>query len=438
MPSYVDAVRSFSPACFLPLGDTSGLTDLSGNGHDGTGQGGVTVGGVSGPLAVGDQGATLFDGSGDAVTTSYGTRRNLSIRPLTTATQVIPDGAVRATHAVVAGAGESGNDFFTETTIVTAGTGGGFQLGPDVAEGDELTASVRLLAVPAGKTVQFQIGWKDSSDANLGSGTFFTTTTTGRVSVTGIAPATAASCFVAIYILSAAVGEKVSYDGLLIETGGVAGDYFPTLAQLTSGEAGWSGTAHASVSDIGCFARGTQRTFQGWVYRGSDTAEDTIFGGQTASPTPGKALYLSVTSSGYLVFTPSGETGDDVSWANAFVGLTGEWHHIALVVDEPGNVATAYLDGVSLGDRTLTATYSNLGPLMIGARVTPSIGPWDGRMAWFSVHERALTAGEIASVHNIGTGEYFDPDTDSPNYQNNMTIEPYSNSLTILGGPNGS
>lgn len=69
--TYQEQVTALSPSIFLPLGASAGLTDLSGNGRNGTAFGGVTVGGATGPLTVDDGGATDFDGTNDSVT-AYG------------------------------------------------------------------------------------------------------------------------------------------------------------------------------------------------------------------------------------------------------------------------------------------------------------------------------------------------------------------------------
>ena len=68
---YEEAVLALSPAIFLPLDAVNGLTDLSGNTNNGTAAGGITVGGTTGPLNVGDSGGTVFDGADDQITTTY-------------------------------------------------------------------------------------------------------------------------------------------------------------------------------------------------------------------------------------------------------------------------------------------------------------------------------------------------------------------------------
>jgi len=69
--SYEGFVAGLDCSLLLPLGAADGLIDASGNGRNGTAVGGVTVGGVAGPLMVGDEGATDFDGTDDRITTSY-------------------------------------------------------------------------------------------------------------------------------------------------------------------------------------------------------------------------------------------------------------------------------------------------------------------------------------------------------------------------------
>ena len=71
-PSYISLVESFGNlGIFLPLDETNGLTDLSGNGRNGTGAGGITVGGYTPGPGVIDDGATNFDGTDDYITTTY-------------------------------------------------------------------------------------------------------------------------------------------------------------------------------------------------------------------------------------------------------------------------------------------------------------------------------------------------------------------------------
>jgi hypothetical protein len=67
---YSDLILGDSPSLYWRLG-ASGTTDQSGNGNNGTAQGGITIGGVAGALAGDADTATDFDGSDDRITSSY-------------------------------------------------------------------------------------------------------------------------------------------------------------------------------------------------------------------------------------------------------------------------------------------------------------------------------------------------------------------------------
>src|SRR5690606_348620 len=55
---------------YWPLDSEDGATDLSGNGRDGTGQGGIAIGGSSNSPFTTGGGSTEFDGNDDAITRS--------------------------------------------------------------------------------------------------------------------------------------------------------------------------------------------------------------------------------------------------------------------------------------------------------------------------------------------------------------------------------
>jgi hypothetical protein len=80
--TYADTLASFGDlALYLPLGATNGLVDTSGNTRNGTAAYGLIVGAhTPGPLANEDDGATNFDGTNDAVTTTYDPFTNATTR----------------------------------------------------------------------------------------------------------------------------------------------------------------------------------------------------------------------------------------------------------------------------------------------------------------------------------------------------------------------
>lgn len=69
--SYRNLILADSPALYWPLDATYGATDQSGNGRDGTGQGGITIGGYSGSPISGESTATEMDGSNDHFDSTY-------------------------------------------------------------------------------------------------------------------------------------------------------------------------------------------------------------------------------------------------------------------------------------------------------------------------------------------------------------------------------
>ena len=60
MAAFLLIILAHGPSLYWRLG-TNGTTDLSGNGRDGTGQGGITIGGAAGLIAGDADGATDFD-----------------------------------------------------------------------------------------------------------------------------------------------------------------------------------------------------------------------------------------------------------------------------------------------------------------------------------------------------------------------------------------
>lgn len=69
--AYRATVLADSPSLYWPLDDTYGATDQSGNSRNGTGSGGITIGGYSGSPISGGTYSTDFDGSNDKITSSY-------------------------------------------------------------------------------------------------------------------------------------------------------------------------------------------------------------------------------------------------------------------------------------------------------------------------------------------------------------------------------
>lgn len=405
--SYQTMVTALSPSIFLPLGASSGLTDLSGNARNGTAAGGVTVGGATGPLTVSDGGATDFDGTDDRITTTYATRRNLCTNPNfeTNITGIINGASATAQSSTQAydgtyscrvtstGAGAAPNANATQANVGVAGV--------------QYTFSFYLYHTVASRQGRADIRFYDSGGTIIGSATTGTAGTATqntwtRFSVTATAPALTAyiGYICRCDVTSAGAASEVSYiDGLLIEAASSAGTYFPTTAQLASGEAGWTGTANASASDIGCFANGTSRSFMGWAYRDTSSGVDTIFSGSGATP---PVLAFS-SGSQNIVWKPDNST--TTTWASGI--SNGTWFHWELEFAEPtaSNNASLYINGALISAQTNAGQYSaNCGNFQLGA-LTSTTDPFDGRQAWVSVHQTALTATQIRDAYDAGKAQ---------------------------------
>jgi hypothetical protein len=424
MPTYAEYLASLNASLVLALDSTNGLTDLSGNGRDGTGAGGVVVGGHSpGPF---DAGATDFDGTDDRITTTYSTRRQGIPNPNFVGAgnwnfSLAAFGAGTGTFTQVA---DPEGGFFGRVVGTHDGTTGDHQTQLDsspynaapampVVPGD--TVRIRAdLRVPVGgpwaagvsQVLHLYGMFFNAGGAYLSafstSGSVITnyhaTNWTTYETQTGTAPAGAAWCKMSCRWRSSVASEAYQYEmrrPIMEKTSTAIGDYFPTAAQLASGEAGWTGTANASASDIGCFANGTTRTFMGWAYRDASADADALFGSDLASGSPIFRL-----NSGADTVSFFSAAAAAVTWAGP---AAGSWFHWALVFVEATDQASFYLNGTLVSTQTMANAWPASATFRIGTRSGLS-DPFDGKQAWVSVHERALTPDEI-----LDAAEFSDP-----------------------------
>lgn len=577
LAAYAELLESFGNlGMLLPLGATSPLDDLSSNNRDGTAAGGITTGGVAGPWAYEDDGATDFDGTDDRITTTYATRRNYILNPSfevdannysqggSSRTNLIPNPSLETGitgWSALAGSSVWSTDAFmfgaNAFKSVSTGSSNRVYSGPiaDATAGTTYTASGYGRTEESGRTGKVMIRFFDSGGTILqstdGTTSSYTASTWQRFSVTATAPAGTAKVGMALYWDAggtASSGQVCYADGFLIETGSslltyfpdgtqladpnigitwagtahasastwamkvtrtsaesVTGSYsgyvttngqssngisafssgaplpagktwtascyvkadtsaigqtlrfslterhagstvgtsftelvltgdwqrvgvtrtfttgtdfwayatlsgapaafwvdgymfeegssvgsvFPGATQLASGEAGWTGTPHASYSDIGCFANGTSRTFMGWAKADTLTETRVLF----AAGAFGPQLYLN-TGTGNVLFTPAAG-GTTTTWTGAWPGID-QWAHWAVVFDESANQASLYINGALVSTQTNAQAYNaSPGNLTIGQY---GVSHWNGAQALFSVHERALTADQIVQA----------------------------------------
>lgn len=397
---YAVAVRALSPALFLSLGSQTGLTDLSGNGRNGTGAGSITIGSQTGPLVRGDSGATLFDGTDDRITTTYSTRRNYAIKPLTRSGAPVLSTGYQSTVAAIAGAGDSGNDYFTRATA-TAVVGN--QFGPYASDvitttaGEQWTFSANILKAAANGS-RLILTVRDSGGTIL-SYLFEDFTGTGRKWATFTMPANAADIGLAVYGLSGTIGDTIEFDGLMMEKTSSDNPYFPTPAQLTLGEAGWTGTAYNSASEIGCFANGTARTFTFWLKRdaaGYAASRCTLANQLSGAGQFDIVLQFDNTSATLYMGGTAAATWNGLPAADT-------WNHYVVVVDKTSvNRARLYVNGaLHAAETDITARTWYGGTTLQNLQIGRYNGGQytDGDVGWVAVHLRALTADEIAGVY---------------------------------------
>jgi hypothetical protein len=355
--------------------------------------------------------ATDFDGTDDRITTTYSTRRNLCDNPSfetnTTNWAGVLSTIARTTDQAYAGT------YSLKVTATAASASPFFNL--EEATGlavpaREYTWSVYVKPVQSGRNMRLQLVFRNGvSNVNVVNGTTTNSIPTGewtRLEVTGTSGALVDNIFCYIQVDRGAAGTAgdITYiDGAMIEVASSAGTYFDGTGYIDEsgdwvsdpgGHVGWLGTAHASASDKGCFANGTTRTFCGWAYRDASADADTLIG-NTGSPSHAQ---LSLSSgSQNVVFNPGGGA---TTWTSAWPG-NGEWVHYALVFDEPGssNNISLYLNGALVSTQTNTAQFSRAlqsaaGNFNVGV-FAGNVNPFNGKMAWVSVHEKALTAEEI-------------------------------------------
>lgn len=139
------------------------------------------------------------------------------------------------------------------------------------------------------------------------------------------------------------------------------------------------------------FTNNSTRTYMGWANRTNSTTADTLFAGSVANP----AVLALSSGSQNVTWKPQNST--TTTWTAAWPG-NAQWVHWALVFNEATDAATLYINGALVSASTNAQAYNATpGTLVIGARQSTT-DPFVGSMAFFSVHEKALSAEEISAA----------------------------------------
>ena len=186
----------------------------------------------------------------------------------------------------------------------------------------------------------------------------------------------------------------------LFEESTELGSYFPTVKQVVSGEASFSGATNLSESDIGPFSRGSKRTFVGVASRDASGTPDCLIGGN--GPTTMPLLVLEAGSQNVSFFAANSEVD---GWAAGWPGnaQTVMW---ALTFDETTNVIELFINGVSKGTREHLNAYTAPGSLLLGARRNDGIDPFDGNVLPFATFLKILSPGQIQELYQYSIAPY--------------------------------
>ena len=180
---------------------------------------------------------------------------------------------------------------------------------------------------------------------------------------------------------------------------GKVGTHCLTLVSASSRDASIGGLTgllnNASAATLACWFKSSTAAQQImlWSTNGSGTARAQLYinssGALVASARAGDAESLQT------------KTGTPTGYAD------GNWHHAAAVIDYAADTITLYHNGSSISSTgtisfTATATSAtNPTAARIGSRTTDY---WNGDLDQPIVFARALTAGEISTLYNGGTG----------------------------------
>lgn len=172
------------------------------------------------------------------------------------------------------------------------------------------------------------------------------------------------------------------------ETGALFGDA-DTAVDIASGA---TGVVTCSYSP---FAAGSVRTFEGWANLDTTGPYQMLFTGTGAT---GPYFYV-LAGSTDVRFNANNAAGGDLNWASAISGA-GAWFHWVLIVDQTGDTAELFINGVSKGVLAHAVNYSSPGNFNLGHFVGLN---YDGKMDEVAVYERALTSTEVQEHYTIGT-----------------------------------
>lgn len=444
---------------YWTLGASGGLTDRSTGGHNGTAQGGVTIGGVAGPAA--DLTATDFDGTDDWIKTTFAPYVNGTIRTFegwayrdTNATiDVLVGGEVSGTGPflrLVAGSNDVVFDMDSSGGASAATWTGAW---PGTAQwvhwmlvANETGDAAKLYINGALVSSQSPLDPYNASPGNFKIGAMGLTTGNpfdGKIChvavytddmspyaaghyaamTSGIAPTTAVD--------SSGNSHDGTYHGVTLGQDGLIADDPDTAVGFNGGEyvscASYTAGSSGSPADA-------VRTYEAWFQTsnataGSGASGDVIFGQNPGAQKMYIALQSDAGATGIsrVAFTPNRSASNPLSSGAGFVwnphfNLGLRPVHLVLVHTLATGTAELFLNGFSYGVSLDSTPYVG-GTILIGTdQGTEAL--FQGTIDEVAIYEHALDPARIRTHYLIGLRP------DAP-FQAPRIREPIEHGLTL-------
>ena len=170
--------------------------------------------------------------------------------------------------------------------------------------------------------------------------------------------------------------------------------------------------------DLPVLNAATQATLMGWVKLESAVGTMGWFA-WSIGPPPGisssSRFVLEIRSTRRLQIVVRADDSTNVSNLGTAALTLGVWHHIACVVNIPGDISRIYIDGVE--DSNFTPAYgpsafpsNNSKNAAIGGRADGGSELLDGVTEDVRFYERIVTANEIQTIHTFRGPDGIVPD----------------------------
>lgn len=148
--------------------------------------------------------------------------------------------------------------------------------------------------------------------------------------------------------------------------------------------------------------RPAQFTLEFWVKPSVGSINHTILTKEPTELSPQIGYGLRQRSNNKFLFIVGREGfGLPLSIESTTTLTPGIWYHLAATFD--GSQSKLYVNGVSEGTGSGTATIDSTFPLMVGRLNSNLDGSFQGQIDEFSFYSRALSASEIAAIYNAGS-----------------------------------